>query len=68
MTAPKKKLYKAPLDRETAARRRVLNELSKMSQKELFALTVQAGIYTKAGKLTKAYRADGSPSASRPTD
>ena len=67
-SAKKKKPRKAPLDRETAARRRVLNKLGKMSQKELFALAVRAGIYTKAGKLTKPYRHDAPPSACRPTD
>jgi len=68
MTAVKKKPRRAPLDRDTAARRRVLNELGKMSQKELFAIAVEAGIYTKSGKLTKHYRNDAAPSASRPTD
>ena len=66
--AKKKKARKAPLDKDTAARRRVLNKLAKMSQKELFALAVRAGIYTKNGNLTKHYRSDGPPSPSRPTD
>ena len=68
MSTAKKKPRKARLDKETRARRRVLIELSKMSQKELFALAVRAGIYTKSGKLTKHYRDDASPSACRPTD
>jgi hypothetical protein len=63
-----KRTKKPRLDKETVARRRVLNKLGKMSQKELFAIAVRAGIYTKAGKLTKHYRDDAEPSASRPTD
>jgi hypothetical protein len=69
MTAAKKKrARRRPVDKETAALRRVDRMLSKMSQKELFALAVRAGIYTKSGKLTKHYRDDAAPSASRPTD
>ena len=69
MSAAKKKARKkAPVDRETAVLRRVSNKLGKMSQKELFAIAVEAGIYTKTGKLTKHYRNDAAPSASRPSD
>jgi len=63
-----KRTKKARLDQETLARRRVLSNLGKMSQKDLFAIAVRAGIYTKDGKLTKNYRDDAAPSASRPTD
>jgi hypothetical protein len=60
---------KAPgLDEETRRRRRVLAEMQRMSPKQIFALAVRAGIYTKAGKLTKYYRDNAEPSASRPTD
>ena len=68
MTAAKKRARKPPVDKETAALRRVSRMLGKMSQEELFALAVEAGIYTKSGRLTKHYRDDASPSASRPTD
>jgi hypothetical protein len=56
------------LDAETRRRRRVLAEMQRMTPEQLFELAVRAGIYTKAGKLTKHYRADGEPSAHRPTD
>jgi hypothetical protein len=68
MTAARKPHRKAPVDRELAALQRVSAKLAKMSQKELFALAVEAGIYTKSGKLTKHYRDDAAPSACRPTD
>lgn len=42
---------------EEAARKLVLKKLGKMSQVKLFELGQRAGIYTKAGKLTKPYRA-----------
>jgi hypothetical protein len=59
---------KPKLDEETRVRRRVLAKLGRMSQKELFEIAVRAGIYTRSGKLTKHYRDDAAPSASRPTD
>jgi hypothetical protein len=68
MTAVARKHREAPLDRDTAARRRVLRKLAKMTQKQLFALAVRAGIYTKKGTLTKPYRNDAEPSVSRPSD
>jgi hypothetical protein len=43
-----------------AARLQVLVKLGKMSQEELFAIAVRAGIYDKNGKLTKNYRGDES--------
>ena len=55
------------LDEETRQRRRVLAELQRMSNAEIFQLMVRAGIYTKSGKLTKHYRDDAEPSASRTT-
>jgi hypothetical protein len=68
----KKKLKLDPnapgLDDETRRRRRVLADLQGMSPKQIFELAVRAGIYTKSGKLTKHYRDDAEPSASRPTD
>ena len=59
---------KAQPETGAEARRRVLNKLGKMSQKDLFGIAVRAGIYTKKGKLKKAYRDEAGPSASRPTD
>ena len=56
------------LDDMTRRRRRALAEMQRMSPQELFQLAVRAGIYTKKGKLTKQYRSDAAPSASRPTD
>jgi hypothetical protein len=56
------------LDAATKARRAVLDEMRKMTSEELFGLAVRAGIYTKRGKLTRPYRDDSAPSASRPTD
>lgn len=56
------------LDAETRKRRRSLAKLARMSARELFAIAVRAGIYTKTGKLTKHYRDDAEPSAHRPTD
>jgi hypothetical protein len=55
------------LDEMTRLRRRALARLEAMSPAEVFQLAVDAGIYTKDGKLTKHYRA-GEPSAMRPTD
>jgi hypothetical protein len=72
MRKAKKELLLDPnapgLDDETRRRRRVLAEMQRMSPTELFQLAVRAGIYTKKGKLTKHYRNDAAPSASRPTD
>jgi hypothetical protein len=45
------------LDRDTLARRRVLAKMKKMSPENILAIAVRAGIYTKDGKLTPAYRA-----------
>ncbi len=56
------------LDEMTRRRRRVLADMQRMSPQQLFQLAVRAGIYTKKGNLTKHYRDDGEPSASRPTD
>ena len=56
------------LDDETRRRRRALADLQRMTPTELFQLAVRAGIYTKTGRLTKHYRSDAAPSASRPTD
>ncbi|HEY3820165.1 MAG TPA: hypothetical protein VGL81_23535 [Polyangiaceae bacterium] len=53
---------KAPLTEE-AARKLVLKELGKMSQAKLFKLAQRAGIYTRAGKLTRRYRDDAEPAA-----
>lgn len=56
------------LDEETRRRRKVLDEMEKMSADELFQIAVRAGIYTKDGKLTEPYRDDADPSDCRPTD
>jgi hypothetical protein len=56
------------LDEMTRVRRRALAKMQKMSPAKLFELAVSAGIYTKKGSLTKHYKDDGEPSASRPTD
>ena len=53
---------KGPLTEE-AARQLVLKKLGKMSQAKLLELGQRAGIYTKAGKLTKHYRDDAEPAA-----
>lgn len=55
-------------DAGARARRKVLDEMGKMTPAEAFALAVRAGIYTRDGKLTRPYRDDAGPSASRPTD
>jgi hypothetical protein len=69
---PRKKIRLDPnapgLDEETRERRRVLADMMRMSPRERFELAVRAGILTKGGKLTKHYRDDAEPSASRPTD
>ena len=59
---------KASADAGTQVRRKVLAKMGKMSPGELFGLAVRAGIYTEKGKLTRPYRDDTGPSASRPTD
>jgi hypothetical protein len=60
---------KRKLDGATLARRRVLAKMKRMTSKELFAIAVRAGIYTKAGKLTKHYRSTPeNVSKCRPTD
>jgi hypothetical protein len=46
------------LDRDTLARRRVLANMKKMSPEKILAIAVRAGIYTKDGKLTRAYRSE----------
>ncbi|WP_394842386.1 hypothetical protein LZC95_35620 [Pendulispora brunnea] len=56
------------LDEMTRRRRRALAELEAMTAAELFQVAVRAGIYTKDGKLTKHYRNDAEPSATRPSD
>jgi hypothetical protein len=56
------------LDEETRRRRRVLARMRKMSIEEIFALAVEAGIYTEDGQLAPPYRDDAEPSACRPTD
>jgi hypothetical protein len=43
-------------DAATQARRAVLSKMEKMTPKEVFEVSVRAGIYTKSGKLTAAYR------------
>jgi hypothetical protein len=43
------------LDPDTRARRKVLAEMQAMTPEQVFELAIKAGIYTKAGKLTKAY-------------
>ena len=67
----KRPVEKASADAGTRVRRMVLAKMGKMSPVELFDLAVRAGIYTekgKLGKLTRPYRDDAGPSASRPTD
>lgn len=39
-----------------AAHERLLARLAKMSAEEIFQTMIDAGIYTKDGKLTKPYR------------
>jgi hypothetical protein len=39
-----------------------------MTEEQLFAVAVRAGIHMKSGKLTKPYRDDQNPSACRATD
>jgi hypothetical protein len=56
------------LDEMTRRRRRALVKMQQMSADELLALAVQAGIYTKNGRVAAPYRADAEPSATRPTD
>jgi hypothetical protein len=57
------------LDEATRTRRRSLAKMQQMTPDEVFALAVRAGIYTKAGKLTKHYRStDENVSKYRPTD
>ena len=69
----KKRKFKPTLDPEapgldhmTRVRRRVLAKLEAMSTDEVFEILVRLGIVTKTGKLTKHYRDDAGPSATRP--
>ena len=64
----KRALEKASVDAGTQVRRQVLAKMGRISPGELFKLAVRAGIYTEKGKLTRPYRDDAGPSASRPTD
>jgi hypothetical protein len=64
----KRPVKKAIADAGTQVHRKVLAKMGKMSPRELFDLAVRAGIYTENGKLTRPYRDDAGPSASRPTD
>ena len=64
----KRTVEKVSVDAGTQVRRKVLAKMGKMSPGELFKLAVRAGIYTEKGKLTRPYRDDAGPSASRPTD
>ena len=45
-------------DKDAAVRQAALAELRSMPVDEVFALAVRAGIYSSAGKLKKAYKAD----------
>lgn len=58
----------AKLDPETRARREVLAKLRKMTAAEFVESLVHAGIYTKSGRLRRAYRDDVNPGAYRPND
>jgi len=64
----KRTVEKATADAGSEVRRKVLAKMGRMSPSELFDLAVRAGIYTEKGKLTRPYRDDTGPSASRPTD
>jgi hypothetical protein len=57
----------AGLDDETRRRRVALADMQKMSIDALAALAVRAGIYTKKGQLTAAYRSSESGSPSPPS-
>lgn len=52
----------------TPVGRIALERLSHMSDDELAAIAVKAGISTPDGQLTANYRSDAEPSASRPTN
>jgi hypothetical protein len=43
-------------DEEAEKRQKVLDELKRMSSREVFEAAVEAGIYTPDGKLTPSYR------------
>ena len=43
------------LDAETRQRRAALENMKKMSPREMFELAVRAGVYTPDGKLTPEY-------------
>jgi hypothetical protein len=54
------------IDAATKARRAVLAGMKRMSPEELFELAVRAGIYTKKGNLTRAYRDESAPRKGTP--
>jgi hypothetical protein len=66
--AKNKRAPERSADARTKVRRKVLAKMGEMSPAELLELAVRAGIYTKKGKLTRPYRDDAEPSASRPRD
>jgi hypothetical protein len=53
---------------EAEERRKILTELKKMSDEELFQIGVRAGIFTKTGRFTKPYIEEASRGTDRLAD
>lgn len=67
----KGKIVQSPRTRfavEAEERRKILAEAAKMSDDELFAIAVRAGIFTKKGRLRKPYRDEASSGKARAAD
>jgi hypothetical protein len=60
--------YESPRDRLSPEGRRHIEALKKMSDEQILAIAVRAGISTPDGQLTANYRHDAEPSVCRPTD
>lgn len=58
----------SPYESEVAARRKVLDDMRKMSDDELFQIAVRAGIFTKSGHFTKPYIEEASRGTARLAD
>ncbi|MBI2392012.1 MAG: hypothetical protein HYV09_20640 [Deltaproteobacteria bacterium] len=53
---------------EAEQRRKILADAAKLSDDELFAIAVRAGIFTKKGRLRKPYRDEASSGKDRAAD
>jgi hypothetical protein len=65
-SAKKNSSRRVTVDAATRARHEVLAAMEKMSESQLLALAIRAGIYTQDGQLTPPYREE-TPLAARRT-